>query len=40
VHEINESHRVNMPITEAVFNIVYKQADVRKEIQKLSELLT
>jgi glycerol-3-phosphate dehydrogenase (NAD(P)+) len=40
VHEINESHKVHMPITEAVFNIVYKQADVRREIQKLSELLS
>ena len=40
VHEIKQAYKVHMPITDAVYNIVYMHADVRREIQKLSELLS
>jgi glycerol-3-phosphate dehydrogenase (NAD(P)+) len=40
VHEINKSHKVNMPITEAVYAIIYEKKDVRKEIVNLSKLLS
>lgn len=40
VYEINKTHQVNMPITTAVYNIIYKNASPAKEIQALSEQLT
>jgi glycerol-3-phosphate dehydrogenase (NAD(P)+) len=40
VHEINDNFNVNMPITNAVYNIVYLKKDVRKEIINLSHLLS
>jgi glycerol-3-phosphate dehydrogenase (NAD(P)+) len=40
VHEINKGHKVNMPITEAVYAIIYEKKDVRKEIVNLSKLLS
>ena len=40
VYEINKTYQVFMPITEAVYNIVYKQANVRKEINQLSNVLS
>lgn len=40
VYEINRQHKVNMPITNAVFNIVYQNANVKKEIARLSDLLS
>jgi glycerol-3-phosphate dehydrogenase (NAD(P)+) len=40
VYEINKTYQVFMPITEAVYNIVYKQANVRKEITQLSNVLS
>ena len=40
VYEINKNFKVNMPITTAVYNIIYQNANVRKEIVKLSDLLS
>ncbi len=40
VYEINKTYKVHMPITNAVYSIIYQQADVRKEILKLSDLLS
>ncbi|MDO9000257.1 NAD(P)H-dependent glycerol-3-phosphate dehydrogenase [Sediminibacterium sp.] len=40
VHEINKSHNIHMPITNAVYNIIYKNNDARKEIIELSNLLS
>ncbi len=40
VYEINKTHQVNMPITTAVYNIIYGNASPAKEIQVLSEQLT
>jgi glycerol-3-phosphate dehydrogenase (NAD(P)+) len=40
VYEINRSYKVPMPITDAVYNIIYGNVNVRKEISKLSELLS
>ena len=40
MYELNqEKLNVDMPIAEAVYNIIYKQLPVRAEIQKLSEKL-
>ncbi len=40
VYEINKTHNVNMPITNAVYNIIYLHKDVRKEIAQLSQQLS
>lgn len=40
VYEINKQYKVHMPITDAVYHIIYQHADVRREIQKLSNLLS
>ena len=40
VYEINKKHKVNMPITDAVYNIIYQKKDVRKEIIQLTHLLS
>lgn len=40
VYEINKKHNVNMPITNAVYNIIYQNKDARKEMSALSELLS
>jgi len=40
VYEINKKYKVHMPITNAVYNIVYQNKDVRKEIVNLSNLLS
>lgn len=40
VYEINKSQKVNMPITTAVYNIIYQNSNVRKEISNLSNLLS
>ena len=40
VYEINKKYKVHMPITNAVYNIVYQNKDVRKEIANLSNLLS
>jgi glycerol-3-phosphate dehydrogenase (NAD(P)+) len=40
VFEINKKFKVSMPITDAVYNIIYKNKDVKKEIINLSNLLS
>ena len=40
VYESNKNYKINMPITTAVYNIIYQNANVRKEIVKLSDLLS
>ncbi|PBQ31774.1 glycerol-3-phosphate dehydrogenase [Sphingobacteriaceae bacterium] len=40
VYEINKKYKVHMPITNAVYNIIYQNKDVRKEIIELSNLLS
>jgi glycerol-3-phosphate dehydrogenase (NAD(P)+) len=40
VYEIRTKHQVDMPITDAVYNIIYRNAPVKKEIIKLSDLLS
>ena len=40
VYEINKNHKIHMPITNAVYNIIYKDHDARKEITELSNLLS
>jgi glycerol-3-phosphate dehydrogenase (NAD(P)+) len=39
VYEINRQYKINMPITDAVYNIIYNNKNVRLEIEKLSDLL-
>ncbi len=40
VYEINRQVNVHMPITQAVYNIIYQNGQVRKEISQLSKLLS
>lgn len=40
VYEINKQYGVDMPITNAVYNIIYEKKDPRKEIEHLSQLLS
>ncbi len=40
VHEINKKYNVDMPITSAVYRIVYDKKDPKKEIEALSNLLS
>jgi glycerol-3-phosphate dehydrogenase (NAD(P)+) len=40
VYEINKNYKVHMPITSAVYNIIYQGGNVRKEINDLSNLLS
>lgn len=40
VYEINKNYNIDMPITHAVYNIIYKNQDARKEIIELSNLLS
>lgn len=40
VYEINKNYKVNMPITEAVYKIIYQGQDVRREIVSLSNNLS
>ncbi|MFO0358511.1 MAG: NAD(P)H-dependent glycerol-3-phosphate dehydrogenase [Sphingobacteriaceae bacterium] len=40
VYEINKQYGVDMPITNAVYNIIYEKKDPRKEIEHLSHLLS
>ena len=39
IHEINERYNVDMPICEAVYQILYNNRPPRKEIQRLTEKL-
>ncbi len=40
VNEINKQYKVHMPISSAVYRIIYENANVRREIMKLTELLS
>jgi glycerol-3-phosphate dehydrogenase (NAD(P)+) len=40
VYEINRQYKVNMPITTAVYNIIYGNKSPKKEMELLSELLS
>jgi glycerol-3-phosphate dehydrogenase (NAD(P)+) len=40
VYEINKLYKVSMPIMEAVYNIVYGRAHVRREIERLTGFLS
>jgi glycerol-3-phosphate dehydrogenase (NAD(P)+) len=40
VYEINKQYKVSMPITDAVYNIIYQKQDVRREVVNLSKLLS
>lgn len=40
VFEINKTYKVSMPITDAVYNIIYQNKSVRKEIAELSNKLS
>jgi len=40
VYEINKNYNIHMPITNAVYNIIYKNKDAGKEIIELSNLLS
>lgn len=40
VYEINKNYNVNMPITSAVYNIIYQKKDPKREIAALSKLLS
>jgi glycerol-3-phosphate dehydrogenase (NAD(P)+) len=40
VYEINKKFKVHMPITHAVYNVIYQGKNVRKEIAELSNLLS
>jgi glycerol-3-phosphate dehydrogenase (NAD(P)+) len=40
VYEINKKYNVNMPITTAVYNIIYQKKDPKREIMALSKLLS
>ncbi|MBK3518540.1 NAD(P)H-dependent glycerol-3-phosphate dehydrogenase [Carboxylicivirga marina] len=39
IHEINDKYKVNMPITEAVYNIIYEKISPSMEIRLLTEHL-
>jgi glycerol-3-phosphate dehydrogenase (NAD(P)+) len=40
VFEINKTYQVNMPITTAVYKIIYQNSDVRREIAELSNFIS
>ncbi len=40
IKQINDNYNVDMPITDAVYNILYKRANAKEEIAKLTDLLT
>jgi glycerol-3-phosphate dehydrogenase (NAD(P)+) len=40
IHEINKKHNVSMPITEAVYNIIYEKIAPRIEMRLLAEQLS
>lgn len=40
VYEINKKYQVDMPITNAVYKIIYDKKDPKKEIENLSNLLS
>jgi glycerol-3-phosphate dehydrogenase (NAD(P)+) len=40
IHEINKKHKVDMPISTAVYNILYEGVSAKKEITRLTEKLS
>jgi glycerol-3-phosphate dehydrogenase (NAD(P)+) len=40
VFEINKTYQINMPITTAVYKIIYQNSDVRREIAELSNFIS
>ncbi len=40
IYEINKKYKINMPITDAVYNILYKNKIPSEEIKKLTDKLT
>jgi len=40
IHEINKKYQVDMPISEAVYNILYENVSPKKEIAQLTEKLS
>lgn len=40
IHEINKKHQVDLPISEAVYQILYENASPKKEIARLTEKLS
>ena len=40
VNEINKKHKVHMPITDCVYNIIYQAHDVRSEVLQLTNRLS
>jgi glycerol-3-phosphate dehydrogenase (NAD(P)+) len=40
IHEINKRHHVRMPITDAVYNILYEKITPRVEIKLLADQLS
>lgn len=40
VHEINKKYTVHMPITEAVYHVIYENKNVQKEMSQLAEQLS
>jgi glycerol-3-phosphate dehydrogenase (NAD(P)+) len=39
IHEINDKYKVNMPITDAVYNIIYEKISPAMEVRLLTEHL-
>jgi glycerol-3-phosphate dehydrogenase (NAD(P)+) len=39
IHEINEKYQINMPIVDAVYEILYNRCSPTLEIRKLTEKL-
>jgi len=40
IHEINQKYKVEMPITETVYNILYENCPAKKAMEKLTERLS
>ena len=40
IHEINKKHQVDLPISEAVYQILYENISPKKEIARLTEKLS
>ena len=40
IFEINQKYKVNMPISEAVYKILYENASPKKEIERLTHKIS